>query len=420
MKLLIIGSGGREHALAWKLAQSERVQQIIVSPGNGGTAGQTAKISNQPTADPVALAQEEQINLTLVGPEIPLAEGIVDRFQAQGLRIWGPTQGAAQIEASKAFAKSFMARHNIPSGRYASFTEFAPAKEYLQQQTEPVVIKASGLAAGKGVLLPDSPEAAEEALRHIMLDRQFGTAGDEVLIEQRLAGPEVSLLAFCDGQTVVPMPPAQDHKRAFDNDAGPNTGGMGAYAPAPICPPALSDQIVQQVLQPTVDGLRAEGLPYIGVLYAGMMLTEAGPMVLEFNCRLGDPEAQVILPLLATDLLEIIEHSLAGTLASLTVEWHADSAATVVLASGGYPGPYETGRPITGLAGAAELPGVTVFHAGTKRTPNGDIVTAGGRVLNVTGQGSNLAAALRRAYQGVELIQFAERHYRTDIGAKAV
>ncbi len=421
MKILIIGSGGREHALAWKLAQSERVEQIYVAPGNGGTAAPEQKSTNfdGPPAAVLEFARDAGIDLTVVGPEVPLANGIVDDFQARDLKIWGPTRAAAQIEADKAFAKAFMQRHGIPTGSYAAFTDFTAARRYLLDQTEPVVIKASGLAAGKGVIIPDSAEEAEAALSQIMVERQFGAAGNEVVIEQRLSGPEVSVLAFCDGQHLIPMPPAQDHKRVFDNDQGPNTGGMGAYAPAPVCPPDLLEQVVETIMQPALDGLRAEDRPYVGVLYAGLMLTPAGPQVLEFNCRLGDPETQVILPLLETDLLEIIEHCLAGTLAELEVTWRDDSAATVVLASGGYPGRYDTGRPIVGLEQAAALDGVTVFHAGTNREDE-QVLTAGGRVLNVTGIGPNLAQALERAYAGVKLIHFDEMHYRTDIGARAL
>lgn len=441
MKVLIIGSGGREHALAWKLAQSGRVEQIIVAPGNGGTAGSSNSAPNPSTQSPTLqlrsgqvsnlqlpitnpqslgnYALEAGIDLTIVGPEAPLAAGIVDTFQARGLKIWGPTAAAAQLESSKAFAKAFMQRHNIPTAAYATFNDFGQARDYLLSQTGPVVIKASGLAAGKGVIVPDSVEEGETALRQIMTDKKFGAAGNEVVIETRLSGPEVSVLAFCDGRSLIVMPPAQDHKRVFDNDEGPNTGGMGAYAPAPICPPDLRDQIVETVLQPAVEGMRAEGRPYLGVLYAGLMLTTSGPKVLEFNCRLGDPEAQVILPLLETDLLEIIESSLAGNLAELSVTWQAGAAATVVLASGGYPGHYETGQPIRGLAEAAQLEGVVLFHAGTKLAEDGCVVTAGGRVLNVTGLGADLAQALSRAYAAVELIQFDGMHFRTDIGLRA-
>ncbi len=424
MKIMIIGSGGREHALAWKLAQSKRVTRVIVVPGNGGTDILQKKISAfSPTVEGIEgfldFALKASIDLTVVGPEMPLAEGIVDKFQAHGLKIWGPSGAAAQIEASKAFAKAFMQRHHIPSGNYAVFSDFMAARQYLYKQPAPVVIKASGLAAGKGVIIPESIHEAEEGLRQVMVERRFGVAGDEVIIEEQLTGPEVSVLAFCDGQTVIPMPPAQDHKRVFNQDFGPNTGGMGAYTPAPICPPDLLNQIVTTVLQPTIDGLRAEGNPFVGILYAGLMLTPNGLRVLEYNCRFGDPETQAILPLLKTDLLDIIEHSLNGTLSSLKVTWQPGFAATVVLASGGYPGKYDTGKPISGLGEVAQLEDVLVFHAGTKLR-EGQVVTAGGRVLNVTGLGTDLRQALNKAYQAIKLIRFDKMHYRTDIGAKAM
>jgi len=422
MKILLIGSGGREHALAWKLAQSEQVSQVIVAPGNGGTARPHPKISNRPEGqtDLLAWVHTAGIDLTVVGPEAALAEGIVDQFQANGLRIFGPSQAAARIESSKAFAKAFMKQLDIPTGDYAAFTDYDAAYRYLRNHLEPVVIKASGLAAGKGVILPDSHNAAIATLRHVMIDRAFGEAGNEILIEERLSGPEVSVLAFSDGRTVRPMPPAQDHKRVFDKDQGPNTGGMGAYAPAPICSPALLEEITNTILQPTIDGLRAEGSPFVGCLYAGLMLTEAGPRVIEFNCRFGDPEAQVILPLLQSDLVELIEHCLDESLVDATIQWKNEAAATVVLASGGYPGDYETGQVITGLEQAEALTDVIVFQAGTKLTGQGQLITAGGRVLAVTGTGSNLIAALKRAYAGVGLIKFEGRHYRKDIGAKAL
>jgi phosphoribosylamine--glycine ligase len=419
MKILIVGSGGREHALAWKIAQSRRVKEVIVAPGNGGTPAQVQLESD----DPAALRQfaaETKVDLTLVGPEMPLARGIVDEFQAHGLKIWGPSRAAAQLETSKAWAKAFMVRHKIPTGAYASFTDFEAAQAHLLKQEAPVVIKASGLAAGKGVVLPQTRAEAETVLRQMMLEKQFGEAGDEVIIEEWLTGSEVSVLAFCDGSTARVMPPAQDHKRIFDRDQGPNTGGMGAYAPAPICSPELLHQIETTVLQPAIEGMQQEGSPYVGVLYAGVILTPRGPKVLEFNCRFGDPEAQVLLPLLKTDLLKIIERSLTGKLSSLDIDWETGAAATVVLASQGYPGAYEKGKPITGLAEAAGQEGVLLFHAGTKLAEDGQIITDGGRVLSVTGVASELPQALERAYAGVNQIQFEGRHYRTDIGRRAL
>lgn len=419
MNILIIGSGGREHALAWKLSQSPRADQVFVVPGNGGTANRMDLQATDFSAlrDFVA---DRDISLTLVGPEVPLAAGIVDDFLGHGLKIWGPTQAAAQIEASKAFAKVFMRSYGIPTGNFAAFTDFGDARNYLRDQRHPVVIKASGLAAGKGVILPETLKEAETALRRIMVDRQFGEAGDEVVLEERLTGPEVSVFAFSDGKTSLLMPTAQDHKRAYDNDQGPNTGGMGAYSPALICPPDLLAEIDETVMQPTLAGLAEESSPYVGVLYAGLMLTPKGPRVLEFNCRLGDPEAQVLLPLLASDLLDLVEHSVGGTLTETTVEWREAAAATVVLVSGGYPGSYEKGKIISGIEEAEAQDDVTIFHAGTKMRDDGQILTDGGRVLNVTGVADDLPGALERAYRAIRLIRFEGMHYRTDIGRQAL
>jgi phosphoribosylamine--glycine ligase / phosphoribosylformylglycinamidine cyclo-ligase len=429
MKVLIVGSGGREHCLAWKIAQSPCVEHVYVAPGNGGTAwagvpGRIAPARNVPVdamdVDRLLdLCREEQIDLTVVGPEAPLVAGLVDAFQAAGRRVFGPTRAAAQLEGSKSFAKQFMLDHNLPTGQAKSFARYDAALAYLRQVGAPIVVKADGLAAGKGVTVCATIERAETALREAMLDRAFGDAGSEVLIEECLTGQEVSLLAFCDGRTVAPMVVAQDHKAAYDGDRGPNTGGMGCYAPAPLMTPDLIDQITREVLQPTVDGMRAQGMPYAGVLYAGLMLTADGPQLLEFNCRFGDPEAQVILPLLDTDLVDVIAACVDGRLDEIDVRWRDGSAACVVVASGGYPEQYEKGKPIDGLEDAARLPDVTVFHAGTRREDD-RVLTNGGRVLGVTATAPALEGALDKAYAGIRSIHFERMMVRTDIGAKGL
>lgn len=418
MNILIIGSGAREHALAWKLSQSPHAEKIFVAPGNAGS-GQTATnvpIAAEDTTVIVAFAREHKIDLVVVGPEAPLAAGLVDALQAASIRAFGPTRAAAEIEASKSFAKAFMQRHNIPTARFASFTEFRPALGYLLEVNEPIVIKASGLAAGKGVILPDCADDAEAALRQIMLDRAFGAAGDEVVIEERLEGEEVSVLAFTDGVTVKPMPPARDHKRLLDGDKGPNTGGMGAYAPVDLSGAQL-DEITRTILQPTVDGLRAEGRRFVGVLYAGLMLTRDGPRVLEFNARFGDPEAEVVLPLLDADLLDILNACGDGKLAECEIRWKEGAAACVVVASGGYPGKYGTGVPIHGLD-SARARNAMIFHAGTKIHDN-NVVTAGGRVLTVTAWDRTMPDALELAYATIAPIRFEGMQFRRDIAAYA-
>lgn len=424
--ILVIGGGGREHALAWKLRQSPRVGRIFFAPGNGAaTSGDASGIRALPIAESdtaalIKFALREDIGLVVVGPEAPLAAGAVDEFAAAGIRCFGPSRAAARLETSKAFAKGFMARHGIPTAQHAAFTDMQAALAYFRASIGPVVIKASGLAAGKGVILPADQGEGEAAIRAIMETRRFGAAGDEVIIEERLTGREVSLLGFCDGRTVVPMPPAQDHKRLLDGDLGPNTGGMGAYAPVPWLTAEGAAELTAQVLQPAVEGMAAEGTPYRGVLYAGLMLTSAGPDVLEYNCRFGDPETQALLPLLQSDLIDVIEACLDGSLNAAGVRWHPGSAATVVAASEGYPGQFVRGLPITGVDAAEALPGVTVFHGGTRRVGDGALQTNGGRVLAVTGTAEELPQSLSRAYAGMERIQFAGMHYRRDIGAGAV
>jgi len=428
MNVLIVGSGGREHCLAWKIAQSPRVKQVYVAPGNGGTTwngipGQLAPAKNVPIdvmdLDRLVDFARAKIDLTVVGPEAPLVAGLVDMFQAAGLPIFGPVRTAARLEGSKAFAKQFMVDHNIPTGQAEIFENYDTALAHLRQVGAPIVVKASGLAAGKGVIVCSTLQEAEDALRAIMVKHAFGAAGDTVLIEECLTGQEASLLAFCDGTTVKTMVVAQDHKAAYDGDRGPNTGGMGCYAPASIMPPELIEQVTAQVLVPTLDGMRAQGTPYVGILYAGLMLTEQGVKVLEFNCRFGDPETQVILPLLVTDLVDVIEACIAGTLDETQVLWGDGAAVCVVAASGGYPGSYEKGKAITGLDAADERPDTTVFHAGT-RLADGETLTNGGRVLGITAIAPTLEQAIDRSYESLKKIDFEGMQYRTDIGGKGL
>lgn len=419
MNLLILGNGGREHALAWKLRQSPRLQKLYVAPGNGGTARmmgvENVAIAATDSAALIDFARANQIDLTIVGPEAPLAEGIVDAFQNAGLRVFGPTQRAAQLESSKAFAKEFMVRHNLPTAAAATFCDFDAAVEFLRSLSALPVIKASGLAAGKGVVVPSTPEEAEAALHAMLVDELFGASGATVLIEERLIGPELSVLAFCDGKSARLMPGAQDHKRLLDGDQGPNTGGMGAFAPSPLATPELIRNLEEQVFAPALAGMAAEGNPFVGILYAGLMLTSDGPKLLEFNCRFGDPETQVILPLLESDLLDILEACVDGRLEEVETRWKKGAALTVVMASGGYPAEYGTGEPISGIA-EAEAGGAIVFHAGTKVVGDA-ILTAGGRVLAVTAVAANLADAAARAYAGVEQIGWRGAHHRTDIAS---
>lgn len=424
MKVLVIGNGGREHALAWKLLRSPQVDQVVCVPGNGGTATM-ARCQNIPLAvDDFAgiskYAIDNEISLVVVGPEVPLAKGITDYLQDKGLKVFGPTRAGAKIEASKAWAKALMQEAGIPTAKAAVFTEAAAAKSYVQAQDAPIVVKADGLAAGKGVIVAATVEEAQNAIETIF-QGQFGSAGEFIVIEECLIGQEVSVLAITDGITIRPLLPAQDHKRIGEGDTGENTGGMGAYAPAPIATPAIMDRVQTEVLERAIAALKAKGIDYRGILYAGLMISPDGNFkVLEFNCRFGDPETQVILPLLATPLEELILACVEQRLNELPpIGWHEGASATVVAASGGYPGDYEKGKVITGIA-EGEAKGVTVFHAGTKLNEQHQIVTDGGRVLNVTAVGDNFEQALATAYKGLQSIQFEGMYYRKDIGHRVL
>jgi phosphoribosylamine--glycine ligase len=420
MKLLVIGSGGREHAIAWRLASNPKVQKVYVAPGNAGTALEPGLENVALTAIPelIEFARRESIHLTVVGPEAPLAAGIVDQFQAAGLRIFGPTRAAARLEASKEFAKQFMQRHRIPTARHASFSHADEARAYVAQQGAPIVIKADGLAAGKGVVVAATLAEANAAIDSMLGERRLGDAGARVVIEEFLEGEEASFIVIADGARALPLATSQDHKRLLDGDQGPNTGGMGAYSPAPVVTPELHARIMREIIQPAVAGMAKDGTPYIGFLYAGVMIDKAGhPKTLEFNCRLGDPETQPILMRLKSDLRELLEAALAGTLDRVNAEWDRRSALGIVLAAQGYPDDPRKGDPIEGLPAPAE--DCRVFHAGTRlegKTP----VTAGGRVLCVTALGDPLRAARSRAYEAVQGIRFAGMQYRKDIGHRAM
>jgi phosphoribosylamine---glycine ligase len=423
MKVLVIGGGGREHALAWRIAASRYVQEVLVAPGNAGTARE-AKVHNVAIAAEdiealLAFAQSEPIDLTVVGPEAPLALGVVDKFSECGLKIFGPTRLAAQLESSKAFSKAFMLRHRIPTAAYAEFTEPESALAYIEAQGAPIVVKADGLAAGKGVVVASSVEEARAAVRMMLGDGSLGAAGARVVIEAFLAGEEASFICMVDGEHVLPLASSQDHKARDDGDCGPNTGGMGAYSPAPVVTETVHKRILDDVIYPTVRGMAAEGHPYRGFLYAGVMIDRAGaPRLLEFNCRLGDPEAQVLLMRLKSDLPLLCLAALEGRLSTETAEWDARTALGVVMAAGGYPGAYGKGAVITGLdAGDSEI--VKVFQAGTALT-NNQVVTAGGRVLCVTALGKNADKAQTLAYQRVRQIDFEGAFCRSDIGYRAI
>ena len=420
MKLLVIGSGGREHALAWKLARAPRVSQVFVAPGNGGTMVEDG-VKNLPVTEIgtlVEFARREDIALTVVGPEAPLSEGVVDAFRKAGLRIFGPDRAAAQLESSKDFAKQFMVRHGIPTARYQTFTDATAAHAYLDAEGSPIVIKADGLAAGKGVVVAQTLAEAHAAVEAMLADNAMGQAGARVVIEECLQGEEASFIVMADGSPVLPLASSQDHKRLLDDDAGPNTGGMGAYSPAPVVTPELHARIMREIIQPTVAGMAKDGLPYTGFLYAGVMVDGAGnPKVLEFNCRLGDPEAQPLLMRLKSDLTELVEAALDARLDQVEAQWDRRVALAVVLAAGGYPENPRKGDEITGLPAPQE--DAHVFHAATRRE-DGRLYTAGGRVLAVTALGDSVRMAQKRAYELVQGIHFAGMQYRHDIGWRAL
>jgi phosphoribosylamine---glycine ligase len=420
MKILVVGSGGREHALAWKLAQSKRIQIVMVAPGNGGTASDQ-RLKNVPITDPKQLAdfaEQEHIALTIVGPEAPLAAGIVDLFRERGLKIFGPTQRAAQLEASKDFAKSFMLRHGIPTANSQTFADVAAAHQYVDQQGAPIVIKADGLAAGKGVVVAMTLDEAHQAIDMMLADNRLGDAGARVVIEEFLEGEEASFIVMVDGSNVLPLATSQDHKRLLDNDQGPNTGGMGAYSPAPIVTPQLHARVMREIILPTVHGMAKEGEPYTGFLYAGLMIDAQGnPKTLEFNCRMGDPETQPIMARLKTDLVTVIEHAVNGTLKDIELDWDRRTALGVVLAAAGYPDAPRKGDVISGIPEESE--DSVTFHAGTI-IDNGTLKTAGGRVLCVVGLGDSVRVAQKHAYEAVEKVRFDGMQFRHDIGWRAL
>lgn len=422
MKILIIGNGGREHAIGRKLASSRRKPTLIFAPGNPGMEelGSCFAVASDDFRGLLSLAQSQKVDLTIVGPEGPLVGGIVDLFRENGLKIFGPDKAAAQLEGSKAFSKDFMERHKVPTAGYKTFRTLEPAKSWLREAGAPIVVKASGLAGGKGAVVCMTLPEAENALQSMLGPKAvFGAAGSEVVMEEFMEGEEASVFVLTDGEAFVVLPTAQDHKRVGDGDTGPNTGGMGAYSPAPLMTAELLDITARTIIKPTLDGMRAEGMPYRGILFVGLMVTKQGPKVVEYNCRLGDPETQVVLPILQEDLLDLILASLDGTLGRIRVAPPKEWAAVVVMASKGYPGPYETGIPISGLDLVPGIPDTHAIHAGTKRL-QGRLVTAGGRVLGMVGQGASLQAAIQAAYAGVSKVEYAGAQFRTDIAKKGL
>lgn len=420
MRIMVIGGGGREHAIVWALAKSDKVKQIYCAPGNAGIAelAECVPIPVNRFADLIAFANDHAVDLVVVGPDDPLADGIVDAFEEQNIPTFGPRKNAAEIEGSKIFMKNLLKKYDIPTAKYETFTDHAGALAYLREQSAPIVVKADGLAAGKGVTVAYSIEEAENALHDMMVDKVFGESGGQVVIEEFLEGQEMSILAFVDGETVRAMVPAQDHKPVYDDDKGPNTGGMGTYSPLPHIDPALVEDAIENIIKPTAKAMVSEGRPFRGVLFAGLMITKDGVKAIEFNARMGDPETQVVLPRLKTDLVDIILAALNGRLDQLDIAWSDEAAVCVIAASGGYPASYPKGLVIEGLE-AAKAQGALVFHAGTA-DKDGQIVTNGGRVLGIVGRGRDIAEARARAYEAVSAIHFEGMHVRTDIAAKAL
>ena len=421
IKVLVIGSGGREHAIAWKLAQSPVVERVFIAPGNAGTAlvGENVAIGVEEFEKIADFAKREKVGLVFVGPDNPLIEGIVDFLLEKGLNVFGPAKKAAIIEGSKLFTRNLLKKYGIPSAEYASFDDAEKAKAYLRRKGAPIVVKADGLALGKGVVVAETVEEAEKAIDEMLVEKKFGEAGNRILLEEKLLGEEASFFAFSDGKNIKAMASSQDHKRVFDNDLGLNTGGMGAYSPAPVVTGQAEKRVMKEIMQPTIDAMRKEGREFKGVLYAGLMISREGPRVVEFNCRLGDPETQALMPRLDSDLVPIVQSCIDGNLAKQEIKWNPKACCCVVMASGGYPEHYEKGKEILGLGEAAKLKGTIVFHAGTK-LENEKFLTSGGRVLGVTALGKTIKESIDNAYKAVEKISFEGMHYRKDIGKKAL
>ncbi|NQT32838.1 MAG: phosphoribosylamine--glycine ligase [Candidatus Omnitrophica bacterium] len=420
MNVLVIGSGGREHALCWKIKQSPKVKDLYCTPGNGGTSidAKNVDLNVEEHQQVIDFCRKKKIDLVVVGPEAPLAVGISDDLEKAGIFVFGPTYAAARMESSKIFAKELMGRYNIPTASFRIFDNFEKAEEYIRSQGTPIVVKAYGLAAGKGVIIAETQEEAVKSAKDMLVDKVFGSAGSKIIVEEYLTGEEASIIVMTDGENITPLATSQDHKRAFDGDTGPNTGGMGAYSPAPVINDELLDQIMQTVICPTVEGLRNEGILYKGVLYAGLMMTDKGPRVLEYNVRFGDPETQAILPRMRSDLAELLMAAAKGDISGKVIDWDTREAVCVVLASGGYPGSYEKGKVITGLEEALDA-GAIIFHAGT-RVDGKKVVTSGGRVLGAVGMGSDIKEAVDNTYMAVDKINFDGIHYRKDIGYRAI